>query len=158
MTEIERIEDQLKRAFEGEAWHGPAVLESLEGLTANQAAARPIPDAHTIWEIVLHISAWENAGYRRLSGDRAQLPVEEDWPSVEDTSDEEWMRTKAALQRRHHELRATIRRVDEERLDQPILEGLSSVYVTLHGVIQHDLYHTGQIAVLRKALAAGQIS
>lgn len=59
MTEIQRIVDQLNRAFEGEAWHGPAVMDILEGITAQQAAARPFNGTHSIWEIVLHIAAWE---------------------------------------------------------------------------------------------------
>ena len=55
MTEIERIEDQLKRSLEGEAWHGPALEELLADVRAEQAAAKPVPPAHSIWEIVLHI-------------------------------------------------------------------------------------------------------
>jgi hypothetical protein len=55
MSEIHRIADQLKRSLEGEAWHGPALRELLSGVTAKQAAARPLAGAHSIWEIVLHI-------------------------------------------------------------------------------------------------------
>ncbi len=76
MRELDRIADQLKRAFEGEAWHGPAVMEILEGITAQQAANRPSRAVHNIWEIVLHIAAWERAGVRRLQGERAELPTE----------------------------------------------------------------------------------
>jgi uncharacterized damage-inducible protein DinB len=153
MTETERIEDQLKRAFEGNAWHGPAVRELLKNVTAEQAAAHPVAGAHSIWEIALHIAAWEGVGRRRLAGDRAQLPAEENWSPVTDTSDEAWDQAKAALEKGHHELRRAILRLDEARLDEPILAELSSVYVTLHGVIQHDLYHAGQIAILKKALS-----
>ena len=72
MTEVGRIVDQLNRAFEGEAWHGPAVVEILEGITAQQAATRPLNGAHSIWEITLHIAAWERAVLLRLQGDRAE--------------------------------------------------------------------------------------
>ena len=71
MTEIERILDQLKRAYEGEAWHGPSVREALAGVSAAQAHARPLNNAHSIWELTHHIAVWENAGRRRLEGDRA---------------------------------------------------------------------------------------
>lgn len=152
MTEIERIQDQLKRAFEGNAWHGPSVQEVLNGITAAQAAARPIPGAHSIWELVLHIGAWERAGVRRLSGDRAQLPDEEDWQPMTDASEDSWSKTKASLAAGHEQLRQAINQVSVDRLDQPILEGMSSVYATLQGIIQHDLYHAGQIAILKKAL------
>ncbi len=151
MNEVARIEDELKQAFEGEAWHGPSVLEVLADVTAEKAAARPLPDAHSIWEIVLHIAAWESAGRRRLLGDRAQLSAEEDWPPVIDTSEAAWTGTLDFLKNNHMELRSEISSLSESRLDEPIIEGMSTVYRTLHGVIQHDLYHAGQIALLKKA-------
>ena len=154
MTEIERILDQLKRAYEGNAWHGPSVREALAGVTASQAHARPLANAHSIWELVQHIAVWEGAGRRRLEGDRAAIDISspDDWPPADDTSETAWGQAKAALDRGHEALREAIARVDEARLDGPILEGMSTVYVTLHGVIQHDLYHAGQIAMLKKAL------
>lgn len=155
MSEVERIVDQLKRAFEGEAWHGPSVLEIIEGITSQQAAARTVAGTHSIWELVLHIAAWERAILRRLHGDRAQLPTEEDWPAVVTTTDEAWEQTRQALKQGHHNLRATIAGLDDSRLDQPIIEGMSSVYVTLHGIVQHDLYHAGQIALLKKVALEG---
>jgi uncharacterized damage-inducible protein DinB len=151
MTEVERIVDQLNRAFAGEAWHGPAVMEILDGLRAPQAAARPLRSAHSIWEIVLHIAAWERACQRRLEGDRADLSPAEDWPAVNGTDEAAWGYAKEILRQAHEELRKTVSGIEESRLDQPIIEGLSSVYVTLHGVIQHSLYHAGQIAILKKA-------
>jgi uncharacterized damage-inducible protein DinB len=151
MTESERIVDQLNRAFEGEAWHGPAVLEILEGITAEQAAARPVHGAHSIWELVLHIGTWATACRRRLAGERAQPSDAEDWRAVTNTSEQSWQAARQELRQAHKELRDAIAKLDEARLDQPIIEGLSSTYVTLHGVIQHSLYHAGQIAILKKA-------
>jgi len=152
-TELERIEDQLKRAFEGGAWHGPAVLEILKGVTAAQAAARPFPNAHNIWELVLHIAAWEEACRRRLEGDRAELSDSEDWRNMAATDEAAWEQVKSLLIEGHHRLRAAIVKADESKLDEPILPGMPSTYVTLHGVIQHDLYHAGQIAILKKAVS-----
>ncbi len=152
MTEIERILDQLKRAYEGNAWHGPSVKEVLSGVTAAQAHARPLANAHSIYELVRHIAVWEDVGRRRLQGDPAEVVVSspEDWPSPNDTSEAAWEQAKATLDRGHRALVDAIARVAESRLDEPILAGKSSVYVTLHGVIQHDLYHAGQIALLKK--------
>ena len=152
-TELERIQDQLKRAFEGGAWHGPSVLEVLKDVTASQAAARPLPGAHNIWDLVLHIAAWEEACRRRLEGDRAELSDSEDWRAMGETDEAAWERVKALLVDGHRRLRAAIAVTDESRLNEPILPGMPSVYVTLHGVIQHDLYHAGQIAILKKALS-----
>jgi uncharacterized damage-inducible protein DinB len=154
MTEIERILDQLKRAYEGNAWHGPSVREGLAGVTAAQAHARPLANAHSIWELIQHIAVWESAGRRRLEGVCAAIEISstEDWPPPDDTSEAAWEQAKAALDRGHEALREAIARTPDARLDEPILEGMSTVYVTLHGVIQHDLYHAGQIAMLKKAL------
>src|ERR1051325_11083849 len=100
MTEIDRILDQLKRAFEGGAWHGPSVREVLNGVTAAQANARPLPNGHSIWELVQHIAVWEDVGRRRLEGDPAEVPISslEDWPPAEDVSETAWEKSKAALE------------------------------------------------------------
>jgi uncharacterized damage-inducible protein DinB len=151
VTETERILDQLKRAYQGDAWHGPSVRETLAGVSAEKAAGRPVSNAHSIWELVLHIAAWKNAVRRRLEGDRAQLSEEENWPPVGATSEAAWNEVKDALDRGHERLVAAVSRLDEAKLDEPILAGMPSIYVTLHGVIQHELYHSGQIAILKKA-------
>src|ERR1043165_6046514 len=92
MTEIERILDQLKRAYEGGAWHGPSVREVLDGVTAAQAHARPLANGHTIYELVRHIAVWEDVGHRRLQGDPADVEISspQDWPRPNDTSEEAW--------------------------------------------------------------------
>ena len=156
MREVERIVDQSRRAFEGEAWHGPSVMAILEGITALQAAARPLSDAHNIWELVFHIAAWERAGLRRLGGDPANLSDAEDWPSVTDTSQEAWEQTMKALKEDHDKLHAAISELDDSRLDQRVVGSGATVYGTLHGIIQHTLYHAGQIALLKKAITEGE--
>src|SRR5437762_10651580 len=108
VSEVERIRDQFRRAFEGEAWHGPSVLALLDGVTAQQAAAHPIQGAHSIWELTLHIAAWERACKRRLEGDPAQLTDEEDWQSIDDTSEAAWEQTKQHLIDTHRELMEAI--------------------------------------------------
>ncbi len=152
MREVERIADQLDRALQGEAWHGPAVLELLEGITAEQAVAHPVGGGHSIWELTLHIDAWLRAVRQRLEGDRAQLTSTEDWPAIAATTEHAWADTSVSLKRSHTDLRAAILRVEDSQLDQPIIEGMSSIYVTLQGAIQHTLYHAGQIGILKKAL------
>lgn len=156
MSETARIADQFRRAFDGEAWHGPSVMALLKGVTAEQAAARPIPGAHTIWELTQHIRAWEGACLRRLNGDPAQLPDSEDWSDVNDFSEASWEKTKQSLVQTHQQLLQALASLDDSRLDQPIINdpqiNSSTVYVTLHGGVQHDLYHAGQIAMLKKAL------
>ena len=104
MSEIQRIEDQLRRAFEGHAWHGPAVRELLADVTAAKAAGRPLPSAHNIWEIVLHMATWERVVRQRLQGEAvADLPTEEDWPPVRDSSEADWRRAIDDLERANHD-------------------------------------------------------
>ncbi len=150
MSELRRIVDQLERAFEGRAWSGPALREVLEGVTPERAAARPIPGAHTIWELVLHVAAWEDVVRRRLSGETVDLTEEENFPGVLDASARAWKSALAKLEAGNHALRGAIARYDSARLDAPLDRQRSTAYVLMHGAIQHDLYHAGQIALLRR--------
>jgi uncharacterized damage-inducible protein DinB len=152
MNEIQRIEDQLRRAFEGNAWHGPAVRELLADVTAAQAARGPLPNAHSIWEVALHMATWESVVRRRLQGETvANLPTEQDWPPVLDTSEAAWRQAVRDLEQANHDLRTAIAQSTEARLTDMAPGKDHSVYVMLHGIIQHDLYHAGQIAILKKA-------
>src|SRR5260370_40634054 len=82
MSEATRIADQLRRAFDGEAWHGDSVFEILDGVTAAQAAGHPIKNAHGIWELVLHIAAWDGAGLRRVAGVSVERSASGDFPEL----------------------------------------------------------------------------
>ena len=150
-TEVQRIDDQLERAYRKGAWSGPTVLETLEGIDAETAAAKPIAAAHSIWEITLHIGVWKDVVTRRLRGEElSYVPDEEDWPAVADTSPAAWKRALAELETRHRALREVLAGIRDDQLDQPPYPKASTRYVQLHGVAQHDLYHAGQIAVLKK--------
>jgi uncharacterized damage-inducible protein DinB len=152
MSEVQRIEDQLRRAFEGNAWHGPSVRELLVDVAAKRAAARPITGAHSIWEIALHVATWDEVVRRRLAGEAiGDLPVDLDWPMVRDTSEDAWRKTVHDLEQSHRALCQAIARLDDARLAENVPGKGHSVYIELHGIIQHDLYHAGQIALLKKA-------
>ena len=151
MSEVKRLHSQLRRAYEGEAWHGPALKHILADVTAAQAARRPIQSAHTIWELVLHISAWESAVLSRIEGRYVAEPDEGDWPAVTDTNDAAWQAALAKLDATHHKLREAVSRLDDERLNDRLAEGKESAYFAINGVIQHTLYHAGQIILLKKA-------
>lgn len=150
MEEIKRIDDQLKRAFEGEAWHGPSLQEILNGVNARQAAAKPLAGAHSIWEIVLHIAAWEGAVRRRLEGQAVELSSAEDWPAVRVTEEAAWQAALTSWKHGHRKLRETMARLTDNQLKDTATGCDYSNYFMLHGVIQHDLYHAGQIAILKK--------
>ena len=150
MRENERIADQLRRSVEGDAWYGPSIREALAGVTAERAAARPIANGHTIWELTLHISAWADVVRRRLEGEKVSAPDEGDFPAVEDTSEEAWQQAVARLEDRQARLREAILGLDASRLDAPVAEGYSSAWANANGAVQHNIYHAGQIAILKK--------
>jgi uncharacterized damage-inducible protein DinB len=150
IDEKSRIADQLKRAFEGDAWHGPAVLELLEGVNARAAASKPLAGAHSIWELVLHIAAWDGAIRRRMEGQALQLPPEQDFPPVKDTSDSAWREALHNLRIRHAELIEGVLSMPDHRLTSQVPGKNYDFYHMLHGAVQHELYHAGQIALLKK--------
>ena len=151
MSQVESLADQLERAFRGGAWHGPAVAETLAGVDETAAAARPLSGAHSIWEIVHHLTVWNDVPRRRLDGERLQnLPPERDWPPVEDTSAGSWRAALAALEEAHAALHERILDLEDGQLDDPVTGSDSTVRGTLFGVLQHNAYHAGQIAILRK--------
>lgn len=154
MPALAIIQDQLHRSFEGEAWHGPAVLEILKDVTARQAAAKPIPGIHSIWELVLHVATWQRIVTRRLKGEACEPTPAQNFPKVRDKSAGAWKRALALLGGRHGELAAAVAALPEARLSEIVPGKNYTVEFMLHGAIQHDLYHAGQMALLKKALSA----
>ncbi len=154
MNESERIVDELKRAFFGPSWHGPSLAEALTDVTAAQAAARPLGNAHNVWEIVLHLTFWVGVVGRRLTQSQPVLPAEgsEDWPGAGEASEDAWRQAVSRLEDAHEELCRQIAALPEPRLAEPIPGKDYDAYVMLHGLAQHDAYHAGQIALLKKAL------
>ena len=155
MTEILRILDQLDRTFEGDAWHGPPLRELLKNVSARQASVKPPFGSHCIWEIVLHITAEQDVTRRRLGSETIiDLPPELDWPRISDASDAAWQRTMNRLVESKEKLRQRISELSDERLEEIVPGKGYSIYVLLHGVIQHNIYHAGQIAILKKHSAS----
>ncbi len=153
MSEIDRILDQMDRAFSGDAWHGPPLKSLIDSLRTEDASKHAVQDAHSIWEIVQHITAWNTIVRRELSGEALSITPEQDWPPVTELSEAAWQGAVGNLVEAHSRLRATVRGLPDEQLDEkPSKRTDNSRYVMLHGVVQHDLYHAGQIAVLKKAL------
>ena len=165
VREIDRIVEQLQRAYNGDAWYGPSVRAALAGVDARQAIARPEPAAHTISEIVLHMTAWTREVTRRVQGGVAQEPEQGDWPAGAAADQSGWTAILARLDVANEELVKAIGALDEAQLqdrigdvrDRALGSGVSR-YVTLHGLVQHHVYHAGQISLLKKALArAGRV-
>lgn len=150
--------DHLARTASGDPWYGSSIAEVLEGLTAAEAAARPLPTAHTIWELVLHLTSWIREVERRLREGDWRMPADGDWPEPPAATAENWTRAVAGLLDAHARLAETLARFPPARLDDLIGTerspelGSGVPYSTmLLGLLQHDTYHLGQIGLLRKA-------
>jgi uncharacterized damage-inducible protein DinB len=155
MTPTERLVAQLNHTYRGPSWHGPTLVELLSDVTAEEALATPVPDVHTIWELVLHAAAWKTAVRKRVDGEPVRLDGKDDWPPVAGDSERAWHDALADLDAAHVALEARVRSLGDSELDRGSpTDKTVSIYATLHGVIQHDIYHAGQIAVLKKALRA----
>jgi hypothetical protein len=154
--DVEILADQIRRAFWGESWHGPSVREVLAGVSAEDAAAHPVAGAHSIWEIVLHLIGGYNLVLGRVHGERAQLGPEEEWPPVLEVSSEAWGDSQHTLEQLNQQLVNAVRAFPAERLSQE-LGSEYSAYIQFLGAPQHDLYHAGQIVVLKKAISASRV-
>ena len=158
-SEITRIIDQLQREHSGDPWHGSPTLAILEGIDAAHAARKPVATAHSIWELVLHVTGWKREVAHRLGGAPAGEPESGDWPPVGDTSEARWRAALDDLDAAHRELVAATEALPESRLFEPTNDPRNrplgtgvSYYVLLHGAVQHDVYHAGQIAILKKGV------
>jgi uncharacterized damage-inducible protein DinB len=142
------IAEQLRRAYRGPAWHGPSLKAILLDVGEENAQRRPPNGAHSIHEIALHVAAWMRIARERLSATQARsVSDEEDWPAPR----ESWTKTLQILDREVRELEEAIRRFPPAKLQEPApAVEAQTFYVLLHGIVQHTLYHAGQIILLNK--------
>jgi uncharacterized damage-inducible protein DinB len=151
--ELHRIEAQLRLAFAGEAWHGPALTEVLDGLMPEEAAAHPITGAHSIWEIALHLIGTYELVLRRLTGDGTPMTSAQDWRPVPVVAQASWQVTLEALRRANEAVGQRVLGFQSDALDTPLIpQPAFSAYTQFIGITQHDLYHAGQIVLLKRAL------
>ncbi len=153
--DVEVLADQIRSAFWGKSWHGPSVREVLADVSAEDAAAHPIPGAHSIWELALHMTSGYALVLRRARGEDGEFSTEGAWPPVQDTSAEAWRKNRHTLDELNEQLQSAVRAFPAERLAQELGSEFTA-YTQFCGAPQHDLYHTGQIVMLKKALSASR--
>lgn len=140
----------IDEAYEKKTWHGPNLGQSLKGVTAKQAAWRPGTGRHNIWEVMLHAAYWKYALRRRIEGGKRGSFVLKGSnffarPEKGKLNEAAWGADKKLLEREHRALRATIAKL----LRTP--HGAKSVK-QLYGIAFHDIYHAGQIRLLRRLM------
>ena len=153
-TECNRIAYQLASTINGEAWYGDSLREILAGVTAEQALAHPIPSAHSIWELVIHVEAWVNFAYDAVQGvpipPWAAMPKELDWPPVTEAGEPAWQIAVTSFFASHLKLVEAIKGFDDQRLDATVPGRTYNFYRLFQSTTQHAVYHSGQIALLKK--------
>ena len=154
---VAAILDQIRQTHAGDPWYGTSRARFLEGISARDAARRPLGGAHSMWELVLHMTAWTDEVRRRLGGAEPATPEAGDWPAVGDPTEDAWERAKARLAAAHAavlddaarlSLPDLARRVGSVR-DPELGTGVTYAGL-LVGLAQHDAYHTGQLALVRR--------
>jgi len=159
LKEAELIVDMLTQTFDGRAWHGPSFMDVLKDLDQVQASERPIELRHTIWEIVNHCSYWMEVATVAFPTEKIpDIKSTDDWPKMGKT-DEDWTKAQDRLKNAYEKLVASIKDLKEALLTQKIHGSYNGrSYTTtyrkiLHGISDHNTYHAGQIAILRKKTA-----
>ena len=165
MTELPRIVRELEAAHAGAPWHGPSRMAVLADVTVEEAARRPGGDAHGIWALVLHMRAWTGEVARRIREGNPGEPTEGDFPAVPAPSSAAWSEALASLDSAHRDLLSAIRQAPPGFLDArggSIADTTGGIAVEhrvmLHGLAQHDAYHTGQISLLKRIYRGSRTS
>jgi len=152
MAERQRTLELVDRAYRAKAWHGPALLETLDGVTPAMAAKRVVRGAHTIWELVDHVASWNAIVALRLAGEQPQVTPELNFPKTPAPTAAAWKRSLARLAASQRRFRSAVARFQVAHLGRIRPGTKTSWNVLIHGQIQHQLYHAGQIAMLRRGM------
>ena len=142
----------LDEAFDHKAWHGANLRGSLRGLTAQQAARRPAPGRHNIWEIAVHAAYWKYAVRRTITDEkRGSFPLRgSNWFPREEPDAIAWRRDLELLGAEHRQLRAVVAALPAARLNQLSAKKVYTIGGLIRGIAAHDLYHGGQIQLLKR--------
>lgn len=159
MSESTTLADQVAKVHAGDPWYGDPITTVLKDVVARDAAAHPIRGAHSIWELVLHLTTWVKEVERRLESGVWREPEDGDWPAVPEPSEANWRQSLAQLDAAHAALEATVKALSAKQLADQVgternraLGTGVTLRETIHGILQHDAYHLGQISLLKKAL------
>lgn len=152
MAERELLLAQLDQAYDRRSWHGPNLRGAIRGLTPEQAAWRPGRDRHSIHEIVVHAAYWKYAVRRRLSGEsRGTFPLKgSNWFARSGADAALWRSDVALLEDMHRRLRSAVAALDPRDLARTSWGSQFDNAALVSGIIAHDLYHAGQIQLLKR--------
>lgn len=153
MNEVALLLRLLDESYEKKAWQGPNLRGSLRGVTAGQAAWRPSPGAHNIWELLLHSAYWKYAVWRLLAGEKRGAFAERgsNWfARPVSPTERAWREDLALLDQEHRRLRSAVAALPRTALGRKMPGSKYKTDTLVYGVASHDVYHTGQIQVLKR--------
>ena len=151
--EVRQLLAIIDTAYDRKSWHGTNLRGSVRRVTAAQAAWRPAADRHSIWELVVHAAYWKYIGLRRLTGaQKGSFPLKgSDWfGRGENMTEKAWREDIALLDTTHRDLRAAVVALSPRDLARTPAGSKVSNFALLSGVAAHDLYHAGQIQLLKR--------
>jgi uncharacterized damage-inducible protein DinB len=143
----------LEDSYRSRPWQGPSLLGSLRGVNARQAAWRPRGSRHSIWELTVHAAYWKYAVRRMLTGEkRGSFPLKgSNWfPAPGAASERAWKQVLALLHDEHRQLAEAAGRLSPAELSRKPRGSARTAANLLYGVASHDVYHTGQIQLLKR--------
>ena len=150
MTEIERIVRLLEKTFDAHPWYGPSIMQGLADINPSHTTVRQ-GSAHTIIELVLHMTSWRIFATRRLQGDdEYQVADEMNFPKPKS-----WEEALKDFKASQQGLVDAAKSFPENRLGElvPSKTQKYTYYTLLHGIAHHDVYHLGQIMLIKRSLA-----
>lgn len=152
-TETARIQQLLKNSWDGRMWHGTNLKETLKGIDTEKAFRKPGAGSHNIYELVMHMHCWRSFVYEHLNGNadfKVIINSDIDWPVSYETTEANWQQALALLEKSQARLTEAFSKFEDAQLDEPMHGRKFSWYDFVHGLIQHDIYHSAQIAILKK--------
>lgn len=156
--EIQRIKHSFKMVYNGSPWHGSSLLDLLKGVDYLQASQRVFPNSHSIWELVQHICSWREFAVKKMEGEAGfdiVLNSESDWINMQAPIEASWQKLLSELVENQRNILEILEGWLDEQLDDQVPGKDYNYYTLLHGIIKHDIYHAGQIAMTRKMLTIG---
>jgi len=153
MKEPERITKLFEDLYNGSPWIDVSIMDTLKDISAEQSAKKVTPGRNSIWQIVNHMIAWRENVLLRIQGNEIVTPNNNYFTEIENTSETEWQKALERLENSQHQWIAFLKAFEESQFEKIYPKNRMSYYEHIHGILQHDAYHLGQIVLLSKLMA-----
>lgn len=152
---LENLLDQMEGLLDGQLWYGTTILTKLEQISPKESITPPLEGVHCIQQILLHMDTWRGLFLSRLEGNQeVEIMVDsaDDWVPLEQCEASKWQTVVKKFQANYQRMLEVLRSLDDDRLDQQAGNAEYSLRFMAEGILHHDIYHLGQIAIVHKML------